>query len=285
MSPKMKSLKDEFDRLRIFAAHDRKMVKILLKKDFYKILSSLSPSFAAGFEKNIKEYSKRLDRPHVSSVKGVKFFHRVRDLESIILDTKDYMMIGEFVPRSGDVVIDAGAGVGEYTVVSSVEVGKSGSVIAIEASSEPLRYLSKNAKLNPNKNIRVVHAALGEKSGRVRMFRPAGTSFVDSINKNWKGLTVSYYVKSVTVDGLVKKFGLDKLDLLKLDIEGAELLALRGSMKTIARMKPRIIIETHGRELHGDVIKFLKMSGYRIDLERIKFEEPFIAMVYASSRS
>jgi FkbM family methyltransferase len=193
-------------------------------------------------------------------------------------------MIKEFIPKDGDFVIDAGAGVGEYTMVASVEVGEKGNVIAIEASSEPFRYLSKNAKLNPNKNIIALHAALGQKSGRLKMFRPAGTSFVDSINKSWSGSTVSYYVKSVTVDSLVKKFGIKKLDLIKLDIEGAELLALRGAMKTIEKMKPKIIIETHSKELHQDVLKFLRRSSYKIDLEKIKFENPFIAIVYASSK-
>lgn len=284
MRIKFRSLKNELERLKIFTRHDREMAKILLSKDIYKMISALSPAFRKNFERQMERYVERLDSPRVSKVRGVKFFHRLRDFESLrdVLHGRDYELLKEFVPKSGDYVIDAGAGVGEYAVVASTMVGRHGKVLAVEASAEPFHYLRKNSRLNPHKNIAPLRAAISDKKGKIKIFRPEGTSFVDSITKSWHGPTHSYSVNSITVDELVRKFKLGKLDLLKLDIEGAELLALRGAKKTMSKLKPKIIIETHGEVLHKKVRESLKKSGYKIDLEKIKFRDPFTALIYAS---
>ncbi len=220
------------------------------------------------------------------NIKGIKFFHRLRDLESLrdVFHSKDYELLKNFVPSRGDYVIDGGAGVGEYTILASALVGKHGKVFAVEASAEPFRYLRKNAKSNPHKNIVAFRSAISDRNGKIKLFRPAGTSFVDSVVKNWSGPTINYFVNSVTLDKLVQKFGMEKLDLIKLDIEGAEMLALREAKKTLSKMKPKIIIETHGKNIHNNVISFLRKSNYKIDLEKIKFEQPFLALVYASPK-
>lgn len=286
MSTKIRSVKNELNRLNIFMRHDREMAKILLKKDFYKIMSSLSPSFRKNFEKHMENYVNRLDSPRISKINGINFFHRLRDLESLVdvFGTRDYTLLESFAPKEGDHVIDAGAGVGEYTILASKMVGKNGKIIAIEASEEPFRYLRRNAKSSPYKNILAVRCAVSDKNGKIELFRPARTSFVDSIVKSWTGPTVRYLVKSVTVDELVRKLKIKKLDLVKLDIEGAELLALHGAKRTLSKLRPKVIIETHGEGIHGKVMGFLKKSGYKIDFEKIKFTQPFLALVYASPK-
>lgn len=286
MKSKLRKIDNELKRLRIFARHDRETAILLLKKDVYKLMSKLSDSFRKDFERHMEEYVRNLDRPKESKVGDIIFFHRVRDLESLsdIFHTKDYGLLKDFMPGYGDYVIDAGAGVGEYTIAASVTIGRSGKILAVEANSQPFRYLKKNASMNPFKNIVALRAAVAGKNGKLKLFRPAGTSFVDSIIKSWVGKTESYLVRSFTVDTLVKKFGMKKLDILKLDIEGAELVALKGAKKTLSEMRPKIIIETHGKNVHNDVVSFLRKQGYGIDLEKKKFDEPFIALVYASPK-
>lgn len=283
---KIRSVKNELNRLGIFLKHDREMAKILMMKDVYRLASGLSPSFRKEFERHMESYVGRLDRPMKTKIMGVDFFHRLRDFESLqdVTGSKDYGLMDDFLPKPGNYVIDAGAGVGEYTHVASLAVGREGKVISIEASSEPFAYLKKNSARSPLKNISAMKAALGEKKGSIRMFRPVGTSFVDSVKKDWSGPTFSYSVKSVTVDGIVRQMKLERLDLLKLDIEGSELSALAGAKETLRKLRPRIMIETHGEDLHSKVVEFLKKHGYRIEIEKIKFRKPFIAMLYASPR-
>lgn len=284
---KLRSIKNEINRFNIFIRHDREMAKILLTKDFYRLLSRIFPPSKKNFEKYMEIYVKRLDTPRTSKIMGVKFFHRLRDFESLrdVFDSRDYSLVKDFIPKSGDFVIDAGAGVGEYTLIASFAVGRNGKVIAFEASSEPFHYLRKNARTNPNRNVTAIRSAVSDRDGKIKIFRPTGTSFVDSVTKNWSGQTTTYSVKSVAIDGFVRRLRMEKLDLLKLDIEGAELLALSGAKMTLSKLRPRVIIETHGESIHKQVLGFLRSHGYEINLENVKFRKPFIALVYASPKS
>ncbi|QQG40196.1 MAG: FkbM family methyltransferase [Candidatus Aenigmatarchaeota archaeon] len=285
MTSSFRKLRNELVRGLIFALRDRRMVSLLLKKDFYWALAKLSASFRKAAQRCTDAYVRRLNADMVTSINGRPFRHRVRDLETIWELTRecDYALRKDYEPRQGECVIDAGAAVGEYTVLASSAVGPSGKVIAIEASAEPFEYLAKNAKTF--KNVIAFRAALSGNEGKLKLFRPAGTAFVDSVHKSWDGPTVGYTVNAVTVDGLVKKLKLQNVDVLKLDIEGAERMALAGAKRTLAVMKPRIMMETHGADVHRQCVALLRKSGYRIDIERIKTREPFIALVYASAKT
>jgi hypothetical protein len=62
-------------------------------------------------------------------------------------------------------------------------------------------------------------------------------------------------------------FNFDRIDLLKIDVEGFEYDVLNGAVNTIRRLKPKIILETHSKELRQKCDDFLKKAGYRLKVE------------------
>jgi FkbM family methyltransferase len=61
---------------------------------------------------------------------------------------KDYFLVKDFIPKEGDVILDLGAGIGDYTFLSSLKVDKFGKVVSIEADRFTYKLLVKNIKLN-----------------------------------------------------------------------------------------------------------------------------------------
>jgi hypothetical protein len=77
-------------------------------------------------------------------------------------------------------------------------------------------------------------------------------------------------VPVTTVDGTVRALGLERLDFVKMDIEGSEVAALRGAAETLRRFRPRLLVETHtvnGVATTEAVVESLKSHGYRTRVE------------------
>ena len=85
--------------------------------------------------------------------------------------------------------------------------------------------------------------------------------------------------KESSVDFLVEKLNLKKVNLMKLDIEGEELNALMGSIKTIKKFKPKIALEIHSKELRNKIVNFLKRYGYKLLFEKEKGNMDFICVI------
>lgn len=149
--------------------------------------------------------------------------------------------------RPGDVVVEAGSNIGSHTVPLSRLVGLSGNVIAFEAQRLTFQLLCTNAALNDCWNIDARHAAVGGENGQALVDRlpPTAEFNFGSIRLNMAyGETLGHdAVPLVTVDSL----GLDRLDLLKADVEGFEQAVIEGARETIERCRPAIYVE------HNDI--------------------------------
>lgn len=124
----------------------------------------------------------------------------------------------------GDTVIDAGANIGIFTVISAVQVGDIGTVLAIEPEPENINILKKNIELNNLKNVEIVTKALYKESGKKLKFYPNGVRLkitADDINVN----SAEIEVDTITFDDLISQTGITP-NILKMDIEGAEKFAL-----------------------------------------------------------
>lgn len=136
--------------------------------------------------------------------------------------------------KQGDVVIDAGANIGIFTVMSSILVGNTGRVLSIEPDPENISVLKKNIELNRLKNVEIVNKALYEESGKKIKFTQNGVMskiITDSIKTDSKTIDV----ETITFDDLISQKEL-KPNILKMDIEGAEkfaLLSAENMMKTL----------------------------------------------------
>jgi FkbM family methyltransferase len=176
------------------------------------------------------------------------------------------------VVRPGMTVIDAGANEGVYTAFFAGRVGREGRVVAIEPSPRELVRLENNLRLNGADRVEVVRAALTEQKGEVPLVlaedHHAGQNTLGDIIYPGVSQAGRVIVPATTLDALVTTHRLDQLDIVKLDVEGAEIRALSGGASLLERCKPLLLLEASDASLRrqgGSVRKLLdvlKETGY-----------------------
>jgi FkbM family methyltransferase len=154
-----------------------------------------------------------------------------------------------FTPNNGQVVIDVGANYGDSAIWWSKKFGAK--VIAFEPLSYVFTELERNIKLNAV-DVVAYNIALG--SGEEVYGNSVGGML--STGGNLK-------INTERLDS----YTFDRVDLLKIDVEGFEYEVLNGAEKTISKFKPRIIIETHSRDLRKICHRYLSDHGYSLKFE------------------
>lgn len=177
--------------------------------------------------------------------------------------------------RPGDVVIDAGANIGVITVPLAQTVGKDGYVVSLEAQPFIYNILCGNLALNNLQNVQPFNRAVAEVSGKLA-FMPeltyeedenfGGIPLASEFNsKDSKGRAMTKPVPTITIDDL----NLAKPRLIKIDVEGMEVMVMAGGIRTIRRAKPILYVEfIAGRE---EILTAIKDLGYQWRLH----EPPF----------
>ncbi|MET0622614.1 MAG: FkbM family methyltransferase [Pyrinomonadaceae bacterium] len=147
--------------------------------------------------------------------------------------------------REGDVVIDGGAFIGDTGLYFAARVGPEGKVYAFEFEERGLEILGKNLALNPHLSdrIRVVPHAMWCESDRPLGYEPNGPATTVALRESGEAS-----VTTLSIDDLVKGEGLVKVDFVKMDIEGAELSALKGAEATLRAFRPTLAISVYHRE-------------------------------------
>jgi len=182
------------------------------------------------------------------------------------------MMIRRMV-EPGGTFVDVGAHWGYYSLIMAEHVGSMGRVAAIEADPRIYAILERNITLNDLPQVRLVHAAAAAKTGLLSLIG------YDERDDNWGTSRIagesgppgaSYDVPARSLDDLLDESGLDAVDLVKIDIEGAEALALAGMSAGLRRGRyRRMLLELHPAQLseHGTspqaIIDGLLQKGYR----------------------
>ena len=145
----------------------------------------------------------------------------------------------------GDVMIDAGANIGLYTVVAAARVGAEGRVIACEPSPATMALLRGNVVRNAFGWVELHEAAVAEAPGRLELeVFEAGSGVSSFAPAQAGGRRVE-----VTVRTLDELAGAHHVKLVKLDVEGAELRALRGATGLLERARPDFIVELEPEHL------------------------------------
>lgn len=176
----------------------------------------------------------------------------------------------QFLVREGDFVIDVGANVGTYTKLLSTLVGPSGSVWAFEPLPENhsvLAFITRRLGLS---NVTLWSCALSESSGRSRMEIPSfarGESLYDArLASSAESTLRTVEVPLATLDSLLPVSG-TTVGFMKIDVEGHELQCLKGSLQTLRRHRPALLIESLDHpaidgSLSKCVVQFLCAEGY-----------------------
>ena len=153
-------------------------------------------------------------------------------------------------PEPGDVVIDGGACWGDSALWFANQVGPEGRVYAFECVPDNLEVLAHNLRLNPRLAgaIHTVQGALWERSGETLGMLEAGPGSVVARASR----ADQPRIDTLSIDDFVETERLDRVDFIKMDIEGAELSALRGATRTIERFHPKLAISVYHH--HDDLI-------------------------------
>ncbi len=175
----------------------------------------------------------------------------------------------------GMTFVDVGGHVGLYTVIGAARVGTSGRVITFEPSQRMFDILSSNVRLNRvSQQTKVFKAALSDRAGTAQLHVPtvnAAASLAVPL-----GPSVSEPVQTVVLDEVLASLSLTSVDVMKLDIEGAELSALNGAKELLGGACAPGVIQIELDERHTrrfghstvDVMAFLRSFGY--DLFRLE---------------
>lgn len=152
--------------------------------------------------------------------------------------------------KKGNIVFDVGANVGYYTILASKAVGRKGVVYAFEPDPRNLIYLKKNVKSNNCRNVVIVEKALTEKNQTAMLAYDLANPGESSLAKTHSTDSRSVPIETITLDTFVKQHGIIEINVIKMDIEGAEILALLGAKNTLKKMKhTTLFVECNKRAL------------------------------------
>lgn len=181
------------------------------------------------------------------------------------------------IVKAGDVVLDIGANIGAHTLLLAHAVGPSGKVYAFEPTDYAYAKLSENCALNPALANRI-HSVQWMLVGPEVAGKPAPGLYsswplkhdVDLHELHQGRLMTTSGAQARTLDSAVLAFGLDRVDCIKLDIDGYECGMMRGASEVLTRWQPVIImelapyaLEEQGESLH-ELIQMLKKHGYAL---------------------
>ncbi len=147
--------------------------------------------------------------------------------------------------KPGMVFFDVGGHVGQYTLVASRLVGDAGEVHSFEPDPESFRALRGNVRLNKLKNVRLNNVALSNENKTTTFYLAATSNLGDnslSPPDTYSGARCE--VKCITLDHYLETRRIDRVDFMKVDIEGAELLMLQGAKRLFTlKRRPIIVME------------------------------------------
>ena len=187
----------------------------------------------------------------------------------------------ERILRHGMTAFDVGANIGLYTLLFARCVGVDGAVHAFEPDPENLRRLRVNLVLNELENVRVTPSAVYSEPGTVTLYKfPPSLNAWHSLGRPTlpdpfhPGRTTSpvaeQRVEATTLDTHCDRHGIERIDLLKIDVEGAELDVLRGGRNLLGARRVGVILfevslpqTTALGRAPADVFGELESYGYR----------------------
>jgi hypothetical protein len=229
----------------------KRKLAIPVYKGIHKLLSgrglkkySIVKSINSSFRKNMRV-------THIENVEGNQMY-----LSKIGGDSLQLSTLGTFEPfetqilkkeiKKGNFVVDVGASIGYYTLLFAKWTGSKGKVFSFEPSYEKFSILKKNVRMNNYKNVFLVQKYVSNKS------------------------TNNFEINSISLDDFFGKYD-NTINLIKMDIEGAEGLAMKGMKMLLEKNKDiKILTEFHTIELRrcgidpNDFLNNLKQLGFSL---------------------
>ena len=168
----------------------------------------------------------------------------------------------------GMTVLDIGANVGLYTVIAAKLVGEEGMVASFEPEAQNFEILQKNILDNGFKNVQPARVAVANKEGELALYLSKGNKGKHSIYRpsDTEGEEI---VKTIVLDEWLEQHSIGKVDVIKIDIQGAEPLAFSGMKKTLST-KPALLMEYDPKSIREsghnpiEMLEMLLSHGYAL---------------------
>jgi len=177
------------------------------------------------------------------------------------------------------ICLDIGANIGYYSTLYSRIVGNEGKVISVEPSPLNFKYLKKNLQSQNQKNFVLFNCACGNSEGKVNFQLDLRANKCKVLDNEIKIDSQSDIIQVPVrrIDDIIKESGINKLDFMKIDVEGYEWNTLQGGMSTIQKFKPTIQLEIHftriGYNITKQILEFLKNEGYEVIYDDLDSDE------------
>lgn len=173
--------------------------------------------------------------------------------------------------KNGMTFIDIGANVGIYSLIAAKKVGEKGRVIAVEPSSREYDQLAENIKINRLKKITLVKNAISDKVGHSNLEIASLPHSGHNTLKNFLYSTTKKVknekVVLETLDIMVDRLALDRVDVIKIDVEGMEYEVIKEGLRTYDKFGPLLIFELSNQSIqNGDfkkILDLLKSKNYK----------------------
>jgi FkbM family methyltransferase len=174
--------------------------------------------------------------------------------------------------RPGMTVVDAGAHHGLYSLLASKCVGEAGRVVAFEPSPRECDRMINNLRVNRSPNVGLMQCALGNRVGTAELFLGNGSQdWCNSLRPREPADTSpSVRVPLRRLDDMLGELGIDEVDFLKMDVEGAELSVLQGAPKLLGcAPRPAILAEVQDVRtlpwgyLSREIVDYLSSLNYK----------------------
>ncbi len=149
----------------------------------------------------------------------------------------------------GSICLDIGAAYGRYAFVMSKLAGNSGCVFSFEPGNYSFKVLSNVVRFHRLKNVTLVKRALADKKGAAELSTPIkrdgkiGPSLAYLTTEKFDNNCAVELVKAITLDDYCSEINIPRVDFIKCDVEGAELLVFKGAKDVIVRYKPTVLCE------------------------------------------
>ncbi|MEK6223121.1 MAG: FkbM family methyltransferase [Chloroflexota bacterium] len=178
--------------------------------------------------------------------------------------------------RPGMVAYDVGANVGYVSLILGKLVGEEGQVVCLEANPENVKRLEKNLQLNEKlSQFTLIGKAVADKSGAIEFFVHESDDMgkVAGSAGRQENYTEALAIQAVSLDDLVYKDNLPAPHLIKIDIEGGEVLAFPGMQQLLKKTQPLVLVELHGPESAAAAWTTLIAADYTLHLMKAGFPQ------------
>lgn len=171
--------------------------------------------------------------------------------------------------QAGMTVIDVGANAGVYTFSAAQRVGETGLVLAVEPFSQCVAYLHETCRVNQFDCVKVCAGAASDRNGNAKLSLSSeseGNELISEEEGQTRDASSFEEVACFTLDSLIEKYGVSRVDFLKIDAEGHELQVLKGSDRLLTEFTPIILYENLAGHQGSNlpVANYLRGIGYRL---------------------